>query len=89
MYPLMLSLAACLCVAAAGTGFAQTKHSVPKAPSVVRGSSAETPAKKAAAKPVAAKAATAHSATRPAAKPTAKPQVTSSEPQLGAGHSPA
>jgi uncharacterized protein YcbK (DUF882 family) len=75
MYPLMLSLAACLCLAAAGTGFAQTKHSVPKAPTVVRGSGTETPAKKVVAKPVAAKAAAAHSASRPVAKPPAKSQV--------------
>ena len=75
MSPLMLSVAVCLCVASAGTGFAQTKHSVPKAPTVVRGSSAETPAKKAAAKPVAAKASMAHSATRPAAKPSTQSQV--------------
>ena len=26
MYPLMLSVAACLCLAVTGTGFAQTKH---------------------------------------------------------------
>ena len=32
MYPLMLSVAACLCLAFAGTGFAKTKHSAPKAP---------------------------------------------------------
>ena len=64
MYPLMLSFAACLCLAFAGAGFAQTKHSVPKAP-----------AKKVVAKPVAAKPSTARSASRPAAKPPAKPQV--------------
>ena len=34
MYPLMLSVAACLCLAFAGTGFAKTKHSAPKAAAV-------------------------------------------------------
>jgi uncharacterized protein YcbK (DUF882 family) len=76
MYPLMLSVAACLCFVFAGTGFAQSKHSVPKAPTVVRGSTAALPAKKVAAKPAAAtKASAAHSASRPAAKPSAQPQV--------------
>jgi uncharacterized protein YcbK (DUF882 family) len=70
MYPLMLSLAACLCLVFAGTGFAQSKHSAPKAPTVLRGSGAETSAKKVAAKPVAPKASMAHSASRPAAKPS-------------------
>jgi len=71
----MLSVAACLCLVSAGTGFAQTKHSVPKAPTVVRGSSAQMPAKKVAAKPAAAKASMAHSANRPAAKPSTQSQV--------------
>jgi uncharacterized protein YcbK (DUF882 family) len=75
MYPLVLSVAACLCLVFAGTGFAQTKHSVPKAPAAVRGSSAQMPAKKVAAKPVAAKASMAHSASRPAAKPSTQSQV--------------
>lgn len=75
MYPLMLSFAACLCLASASTGFAQTKHSVPKAPTVVRAGGTETPAKKAVAKPVAAKASTTQSANRPAAKPSTKQQV--------------
>jgi uncharacterized protein YcbK (DUF882 family) len=75
MYPLVLSVAACLCLVFAGTGFAQTKHSVPKAPTVVRGSSAQMPAKKVAAKPVAAKASMAHSANRPVAKPSTQSQV--------------
>lgn len=74
MYPLMLSLAACLCLAFAGPGFAKTKHSAPKAAAV----------KKAAAKPVAAKASRSPSAIKPvaksaakkpAAKPSARPQV--------------
>jgi hypothetical protein len=68
MYPLMLSLVAVL--AFAGTGFAQTKHSAPKAPTVLRGTSAESSAKKVAAKPVAQKASMAQSATRPLAKPS-------------------
>ena len=59
MYPLMLSLAACLCLVFAGTGFAQTKHSAPKAAAVLRGSSAAMSAKKVAAKPVAPKASVA------------------------------
>jgi uncharacterized protein YcbK (DUF882 family) len=76
MYPLMLSLVACLCLAFAGTGFAKTKHSAPKAPTVLRSSSsAAMPAKKAAAKPVARKASMAPSANRPAAKPSTQPQV--------------
>jgi uncharacterized protein YcbK (DUF882 family) len=70
MNPLMLSVAACLCLVSAGTGYAQTKHSVPKAPSVVRASSAQVPAKKVVGKPVVTKAAMASSANRPAAKPT-------------------
>ena len=60
MYPLMLSLVAVL--AFAGTGFAQTKHSAPKAPTVLRDTSAASPAKKTAARPVAQKASIAHSA---------------------------
>ena len=72
MFPLMLSVAACLCLAFAGTGLAKTKHSAPKAAAVS--------AKKAAAKPVASKAsrppsAKKTSAKKPAAKPSAKPQV--------------
>ena len=54
-----LSLVACL--AFAGTGFAQTKHSAPKAPTVWRGNGAESSAKKVAAKPTAPKASLAHS----------------------------
>jgi uncharacterized protein YcbK (DUF882 family) len=75
MNPLMLSVAACLCLVSAGPGFAQTKHSVPKAPSVVRASSAQMPAKKVVAKPVATKAAMAHPANRAAAKPSTQAQV--------------
>ncbi len=74
MHPLMLSVAACLCLAfaGAGTGFAKTKHSAPKAAAVS--------AKKAAAKPVApkavaSKASLSPSAKKPAAKPSAQPQV--------------
>ena len=68
MYPLMLSVAACLCLAFAGTGLAKTKHSAPKAAAVA--------AKKAvAAKPAAAKASLSPSAKRPAAKPSTQPQV--------------
>ena len=67
MYPLMLSAAACLCLAFSGTGFAQTKHSAPKAAAVS--------AKTAAAKPVASKASLSPSAKRPAAKPSAQSQV--------------
>ena len=73
MYRFVLSLAAAL--AFAGTGFAQTKHSAPKAPTVLRGTSAESPAKKAAAKPVAQKASTAHSASRPSAQLPTQKQV--------------
>ena len=68
MYPLMLSVAACLCLAFAGTGLAQTKHSAPKAAAVAA-------KKAAAAKPAAAKASLSPSAKRPAAKPSAQPQV--------------
>src|SRR5882757_3276381 len=76
MFPLMLSLAGCLCFVFAGTGFAQTKHSVPKAPTALRGSSAAAiPAKKVAAKPVASKASLARSANRQASKPSTQPQV--------------
>jgi uncharacterized protein YcbK (DUF882 family) len=68
-----------LCMAAtlifAGTGFAQTKHSAPKAPTVLRGAGTESPAKKAAAKSVAQKASTVHSASRPRVKSAAHPQV--------------
>ena len=69
MHPLMLSLAAYLSLVFAGTGFAQSKHSVPKAPTALRGSSAAMSAKKVVAKPVGREASTAHSANRPAAKP--------------------
>ena len=69
----MLSLAAIL--AFAGTGFAKTKHNVPKAPTVLRGTSAETSAKKAAAKPLAQKVLVAHSTSRPPAKPSTQQQV--------------
>ena len=68
MYPLMLSVAACLCLAFAGTGFAKTKHSAPKAAAVAA-------KKAAAAKPAAAKASLSPSAKRPAAKPSAQSQV--------------
>jgi uncharacterized protein YcbK (DUF882 family) len=73
MTRLALSLAACL--AFAGTSFAQTKHSVPKAPSVLRATKAETPAKKAAAKPVVQKVSIASSANRPSAKPSTQQHV--------------
>ena len=73
MYPLMLSLVAVL--AFAGTGFAQTKHSAPKAPTVLRDTSAASPAKKTAARPVGQKASIGHSATRPSAKPSTQQQV--------------
>ena len=75
MHPLMLSLAACFCLVFAGTSFAQSRHSAPKAPTALRASSAAIPAKKVVAKPVAAKASTAHSANRPAAKPSTQSQV--------------
>jgi uncharacterized protein YcbK (DUF882 family) len=76
MHPLMLSLAACLCLVFADIGFAQSKHSAPKAPTVLRGSSAAMSAKKVVAKPVARNASTAHSANRrPAAKPSTQQQV--------------
>jgi hypothetical protein len=68
MYPLMLSVAACLCLAFAGTGFAQTKHSAPKAAVVAA-------KKAAAAKPAAAKASLSSSTKRPVAKPSAPSQV--------------
>ena len=77
MYPLMLSVVACLCLAFASTGFAQTKHSAPKAPTVVR-ASAQMPAKTVPAKPVAAKASMGHSANRPAAKTSSQQQVRAS-----------
>ena len=73
MYRFLLSVAALL--AFAGTGFAQTKHSTPKSPTVLRGASAEQPTKKPAAKPAAQKAAAAQSPSRPAAKPPTKSQV--------------
>src|SRR5688572_14333808 len=69
MHPLMLSLAACFCLVFAGTSFAQSRHSAPKAPSALRASSAAMSVKKVVAKPAARKASTAHSANRPAAKP--------------------
>lgn len=75
MYPLMLSLAGCLCFVFAGTGLAQTKHSAPKAATVLRGSSAAIPAKKVAVKPATSKASAAQSANRPAAKPSTQSQV--------------
>jgi uncharacterized protein YcbK (DUF882 family) len=71
----MLSFAACLSLAFASTGFAQTKHSAPKAPTASLASSAQMPTKKVVAKPVAAKASTARSANRPAAKPSTQSQV--------------
>ena len=70
MHPLMLSLAACFCLVFAGTSFAQSRHSAPKAPTALRASSAAISVKKVAAKPAASKASVAHSANRPAAKPT-------------------
>ena len=73
MYRFVLTLAATL--AFAGTAFAQTKHGAPKAPTVLRGTSAESSAKKAAAKPLAQKASTAHTASRPPAKPSTQLQV--------------
>jgi uncharacterized protein YcbK (DUF882 family) len=73
MYPLMLSLIAVL--AFAGTGFAQTKYSASKTPTVLRGTGAESSAKKAAAKPVGQKVSTAPSASRPPAKPSTHQQV--------------
>jgi uncharacterized protein YcbK (DUF882 family) len=73
MYRFVLSLAATL--AFAGTGFAQTKHSAPKAPTVLRGAGAESSAKKAVAKPVAQKASTAHSVSQPPGKPSTRQQV--------------
>ena len=75
MYPLMLSLTACLCLVFAGSGFAKSKHSAPKVPTVLRGSSAEMPAKKAAAKPVVRQTSMAPSAKRPAGKLSTQPQV--------------
>ena len=73
MYPLMLSLVAAL--AFAGTGFAQTRHSAPKAPTVLRDTSAASPAKKTVARPVGQKASIAHSSTRPSAKPSTQHPV--------------
>jgi uncharacterized protein YcbK (DUF882 family) len=73
MYRFLLSLAAIL--AFAGAGLAQTIHSAPKAPTVLRGAGAESPAKKAVAKPVAQKASTAHSVSRPPAKLATRQQV--------------
>jgi uncharacterized protein YcbK (DUF882 family) len=80
MYRIALTLAATL--AFAGTGYAQTKHTVAKAPKVLRAASADSSAKKvvakpAAAKPAAQKASTARAASRPSAKPatSARPQV--------------
>jgi uncharacterized protein YcbK (DUF882 family) len=73
MYRFVLTLAATL--AFAGTAFAQTKHDAPKALTVLRGTNAESSAKKAAAKPLAQKASTAHTASRPPAKPSTQLQV--------------
>ena len=73
MYRPLLSVAVLL--AFAGTGHAQTKHSTPKPPTVVRGASAEAAPKKPVAKPAAQKAAAAQPASKPSAKPPAKPQV--------------
>lgn len=75
MYPLMLSLAACLCMAFADAGYAQTKHNVPKAPAALRGNGADTPAKKGVAKAALAKPATAPSGSRLTTKTPAKSQV--------------
>jgi uncharacterized protein YcbK (DUF882 family) len=69
----VLSLAACL--AFAGTSFAQTRHSAPKAPTVLRGTSAESSAKKVAAKAVTPKASISHSTSRPLAKPSTQQHV--------------
>ena len=73
MHRFVLSLATCL--AFAGTGFAQTKHSAPKAPTVFRGASAGWSAMKVAARPVAPKASMAHSASRFPAKSSTQQQV--------------
>ena len=73
MYRIALTLAATL--AFAGNGYAQTKHTAQKPPTVVRGASAEAPAKKGVAKPGVQKVAAAQSATRPSAKSSARPQV--------------
>jgi len=73
MYRIALTLAATL--AFAGTGYAQTKHTAQKPPAVVRGASAEAPAKKGAVKPGVQKVAAAQSASRPSAKSSARPQV--------------
>jgi uncharacterized protein YcbK (DUF882 family) len=76
MSRLALSLAAC--VAFAGTGFAQTKHSVvPKAPPALRTSTTEKPANKkvVAAKPAAQKASLARPANRPSAKPSSQQRM--------------
>jgi uncharacterized protein YcbK (DUF882 family) len=73
----MLSVAACLCLvfAGAGTGFAKSKHSVPKAAAV---STKKAAAKPVAPKPVASRAVASKaspSAGKAVAKPTARPQV--------------
>jgi uncharacterized protein YcbK (DUF882 family) len=73
MYRFVLSLAAIL--AFAGTGFAHTIHSAPKAPTVLRGAGSESPAKKAVAKSVAQKASTAHSVSRAPAKLATRQQA--------------
>ena len=75
MYPLMLSVAACLCLVFAGHALAQSKHSAPKAPAVLHASSAPLSAKKVVAKPAAEKASMAHSENRLKAKPSTRQQV--------------
>ena len=70
MSRLLLSLAACL--AFAGTGYAQTKHSVPKAAAAAPKKAA---AKASVSKPGVTKAALAQPASRASTKPSARPQV--------------
>ena len=72
MYPLMLSLVAAL--AFAGTGFAQTKHSAPKAPTVLRAPAPDSPPRRLPPSR-SPKASIAHSANRPSAKPSTQQQV--------------
>ena len=69
MHPLMRSLAACFCLVLAGTSFAESKHSAPKAPTACAAAVPRGPSRRLSPEPVARKASTVHSAIRRAAKP--------------------
>ena len=72
MYPLMLSLAGCLCFVFAGTGLAQTKHSAPKA---ARLAGKRRPRQEGCRQAGRLQGFVSPSANRPAAKPSAQSQV--------------